>query len=364
MSTARETIVVTGISGNLGQRILPMLSDFDVVGVDMRPPAVSTSLKMFVSADLGSEASCHQLVDLLRETHANQILHLAFVIDPQRTGVLDERRMWQINVAGTARVMEAITEVHRRRGSVRKFIFPSSVSAYGPETAGPVTEDSPLGAHTLPYAIHKQEADEVVRFRAPMLGDCATYILRPHIFAGATMQNYLVGALRGTPTGNGRLGQLWREENRRLPLMLPFGDQYLRKEFQFVHVDDMARLLAHILHQEEKRGALTVLNVAGRGGPVTLQRCAELAGSKIKRVPKFMCRRVLQYLWDRGISGIPPQALPYMIGSYTVNTARLRSFLGSEYESVIRYTNEEALIDSFRAPMPENEKPAAMQQPV
>src|SRR6266496_1503212 len=123
MANARETIIVTGISGNLGLRLLPMLSGFDVVGVDMRPPSVNTSLKMFVSADLGTEASCHQLVDLLRETGATQVLHLAFVIDPQRTGVLDERRMWQINVAGTARVMEAITEVHRRRGRVRKFIF-------------------------------------------------------------------------------------------------------------------------------------------------------------------------------------------------------------------------------------------------
>jgi hypothetical protein len=109
---------------------------------------------------------------------------------------------------------------------------------------------------------------------------------------------------------------------------------------------------------------LTILNVAGRGGPVTLQRCAELAGSKITRVPKFMCRRVLQYFWNRGISGIPPEALPYMIGSYTMNTARLRAFLGAEYESVIHFTNEEALVDSFRSPVPDQEKPAAMQQPV
>ena len=31
------------------------------------------------------------------------------------------------------------------------------------------------------------------------LGDCACYILRPHIFAGASMRNYLIGALRGEP---------------------------------------------------------------------------------------------------------------------------------------------------------------------
>ena len=60
--------------------------------------------------------------------------------------------MWQTNVAGTARVMEAISVVNRTGGHVRQFIFPSSVSAYGPETPGPVKEDFPLRAHTLPYA--------------------------------------------------------------------------------------------------------------------------------------------------------------------------------------------------------------------
>ena len=35
------------------------------------------------------------------------------MLDPVRAGVLDLDRMWQINVAGTARVMEAITEANR-----------------------------------------------------------------------------------------------------------------------------------------------------------------------------------------------------------------------------------------------------------
>ena len=40
------------------------------------------------------------------------------------------------------------SQPHRRRGST--FIFPSSVSAYGPETAGAVKEEPPLRAHTFP----------------------------------------------------------------------------------------------------------------------------------------------------------------------------------------------------------------------
>ena len=195
MSTAtKPTIIVTGISGNLGTRLLRLLDDFQVIGVDFVPPRADLPIK-FEKIDLGRESSCRQLVQIIKESNVRAIVHLAFVIDPLQTGVLDIERMWQINVAGTARVMEAITEVNRHHGHVDTFIFPSSVSAYGPETPGPVKEDFPLGAHTLPYAIHKQESDDVVRFRAESLGDCTTYLLRPHIFAGASMQNYLVSTL-------------------------------------------------------------------------------------------------------------------------------------------------------------------------
>ena len=52
-----------------------------------------------------------------------------------------------------------------------------------------------MAAHTLPYAIHKKQSDEVVQQRAPALRGCSVYILRPHIFAGASVENYLSGSL-------------------------------------------------------------------------------------------------------------------------------------------------------------------------
>lgn len=347
MSSARPTVVVTGIAGNLGQRLLLNLPEFDVVGVDMAPPR-HVQPQRFARLDLGEEDSCRQMVDLLRQTHASALVHLAFVIDPVQTGVLDVDRMWRINVAGTARIMEAIAEVNRYGGAVRKFIFPSSVSAYGPNLPGAVSEDYPLGAHTLPYAIHKQESDDVVRQRAESVGECSTYLLRPHIFAGSTMSNYLIGALRGTPGGRGRLGAWMRSHNWRLPLLLPFGERYLMRRFQFVHVDDMGRLMAYILRRPERSPELTVLNVAGKGDPVTIQFCARLARQRIVRLPgMWLCRAVLRLLWSAGISSIPPDALPYMIGSYLMDTRKLRAFLGTDYDDVIQYSVERALRDSF-----------------
>src|SRR5437588_7219872 len=150
--------------------------------------------------------------------------------------------MWQINVAGTARVMEAITEANRVGDDViRQFIFPSSVSAYGPNLPAPATEESALAAHTLPYAIHKKQSDEVVRQRSPALRGCSVYILRPHIFAGASVENYLLGAFRGTVNGKSERASKLREQGKRLPCMFPTGPQYLANKIQFIHVYDMSR---------------------------------------------------------------------------------------------------------------------------
>src|SRR6184192_3640226 len=165
MGETKPTVLVMGISGNLGLRLLPQLADFNVVGVDLNPPQTNLPLS-FERMDLGQEESCRQLYLLMRQISPVAVVHLAFVIDPVRTGVLDTERMWQINVAGTARVMEAVTEANRTADApVKQFVFPSSVSAYGPSLPEPATEESVLAAHTLPYAIHKKQSDEVVQQR-------------------------------------------------------------------------------------------------------------------------------------------------------------------------------------------------------
>ena len=348
MTDTKPPIVVTGAAGNLGRRLLPLLSGFSVTAVDMTAP--DGGAERFVHLDLGKEESCRELFHLFQQVRPAAVVHLAFVIDPVRTNVLDLDRMWQINVAGTARVLEAVSETNRNGvNTIRKLIHLSSVSAYGSDLARPATEESRLGAHTLPYAIHKKESDEVVQSWAPSLPQSSIYLLRPHIFAGATMDNYLVGAFRGTANGRGRWAEKLRAQGKRLPCILPRQRRYLDNKIQFVHVDDMARLITHIASLDEpETQRLNILNVAGRGDPLTYERCIDLAQAKLLRLPgRWPCRMVLEVLWRTGISAIPPEALPYMTGEYIMDTSRLQAWLGAKYPEVIRYTIEDAFRDTF-----------------
>ena len=156
-------------------------------------------------------------------------------------------------------------------------------------------------------------------------------------------------AFRGVPNGKSARAKKMRSVGKRLPVMLPRGQQYLDNRIQFVHVDDMARLIRHILQREPETQRLTVLNVAGRGEPLTFAKCIELARAKLVQVPgKWLMRQALAFLWKQQITAIPPEATPYMTGEYIMNTDRLRRFLGPEYESVIRYTVADAFADSFK----------------
>ena len=351
MASTKPSLLVTGVSGSLGRRLLPMLSGFHVIGLDTNPPSdVSASLD-FEKVDLGQESSCKRMADILRETRAVGLVHLAFVLDPLRTGILDRDRMWRINVAGTARVLEAIAEANRMGGSVEKLIHLSSVAVYGPDLKRPARENDELKAHTLTYAVHKKEADLAVQARVKNLGGCDVYILRPHIFAGATVKNYMIDCVRGTAFGPGRIGRALSRKGKKLPLLLPFGREYLEHKLQFVHVDDVARLIVWLLARNKEADPLTIVNVAAKGSPISVAQCAELSGARIRRLPSVaLCRATIDWMWSMGVTSIPPDSFPYLIGSYTLDTAKLATLLGKDYNQVIRFTNEAALSDSNLGP--------------
>jgi nucleoside-diphosphate-sugar epimerase len=341
-----KRILVTGISGNLGRRLAPLLESYELVSVDLYPPVAGTPVGKFIQLDLSSEAGQQEVAQIVESEPLDAILHLAFVIDPVRTGILDVDRMWQANVAATQHLLEAVACRNREATRLQLFVFPSSVSAYGPELLESVREDATLQAHTLPYAIHKREADLICQQIFPKLGGCAMYIYRPHIYAGATVDNFILRAIRGKPSGRSWLARAYEKRGWKVPALLPkSGDG---GALQFVHVDDVARVLLWTLHNF-RPGQLQIFNLAGSGSPMTFGECARLAGTPIKRLGSVkQIHRILTLFWKIGLSGVPPESIPYYLTNYTMDTRRLETELGPELEEILRYSTRDALLDAIR----------------
>jgi len=354
MSDAKPAVIVTGVAGQLGVRLLPFLSAWDITGLDTYPPVSSVSLR-FESLDLAKEESCMQLTSIIQDLKPVGVVHLASEPNSPGQNVADTDSMWHSMVAGTARVMEAITEANRDVHVVEKFIYQSSALVYGPDISAPVGEEHPLAADDFPFALQQVEADQVVKQRAPALRGCSVFMLRPQLLAGPGMHNYLIDAFRGAPQGDGKRAQRMRDKGERISYALPYGNDYLQKKKQFLHVDDLARLVAYLLARTEPESQrLTVLNVSGRGDALTVKQCAQAAHATLKRVPgKLGMEKLLEYRWNAGISPVAPEFLPYITGDSLLNTDRLRNFLGDAYEKVIRRTNAEAFSDSFMPAKPE-----------
>jgi UDP-glucose 4-epimerase len=338
-------VLVTGISGNLGCRLAPLLDGYEVVSADLHSPPAGVRVGDFHSIDLSSADGRDRMAQLVRECGADAVLHLAFVVDQVRSGILDRERMRQTNVEGTRCLLDAVAEANRNSPQVRLFVYLSSVSAYGTGHPPSIREDAPLAAETLPYAVDKRETDLLCQQMFPLLGGAALYIFRPHIYAGASIQNWLIDGVLGRPSGRGWLAGLAQRRGWRIPILLPPSANE-KNPLQLVHADDVARTLAWTLaHFHE--GSLEIFNLAGEG-PLALEECARLAHTPIVRPGgERTIRLMLRVFYALGLSAVPAEALPYYLAPPTMDTSRLRATLGNDFEEVVRYSTRAALEDSM-----------------
>lgn len=335
-------ILVTGLSGNLGQQVAPLLAGYPLVGVDLYRPRVEHPQVEFCPLDLSQPEAVGTLEQLLRASQVRLVVHLAFVLDPARTGAVDRQRQWEINVRGTGHLLDAIQRANRQQRQVEFFLYLSSVTSYGPMLPGPVDEDFPQQPHTYTYSIHKKESEDLIRARFPRLNGCAVTIVRGHIFLGPRVDNFIVRSLRGQPGRRTPLGRWVERRGWKLPLLLPRGAEY-DGLYQFMHIEDAARLMAWLCEHYEP-GKLLILNAQGRGAPLTAADIGRVGGVPVWRLPSYKFVGLLYRLfWWLGVSPVPPEAYPYFAGSYVMNTERLERLLGSEYSEIVRYTSEEAM---------------------
>jgi len=338
-------ILLTGVSGNLGYRLAPLLERYEVVSADLYPPPAGVRAGEFHRVDLSAPEGRAEVARLVRETDVDAVVHLAFVVDQVRSGIPERERMRSANVDGTRALLEAVAEANRSGPRVRLFVYPSSVSAYGPNYRELIREDTPLAARSLPYGVDKRDTDLLCQQMHPRLGGCALYIFRPHIFAGRGVQNWLIDAVRGRASGRGAMARWAQRRGWRMPALLP-ASAAGKNRIQLVHVEDVARTLAWTLGKF-RAGAMEIFNLAGEGA-LTLEECVLISGVPIVRLPgEAAVRTMLRVFYALGLSAVPAEALPYFTGSSAMDTSRLQTALGNEYAQVMRYSTRAALEDSL-----------------
>jgi nucleoside-diphosphate-sugar epimerase len=321
------TVAVTGPTGTFGSGLVPLLQDDDrvarVIGIARRPfdPAERGWTKMeYRQGDVRDP-------DALQEAFrgADVVVHLAFLI----TGNASRRTTREINVEGTLNAFRAAA-------GARRFVYASSVAAYGFHDDNPdlIGEDWPVRpAARLFYAQEKAELEQLLEAEAAGSGGPALYLLRPSVVLGPNF----VGGKDVLPGPLAPLGRRLFGRPRRLPVPVPL--LVPEHPLQFVHEDDVGRALHLCVLGAGPPGAY---NIAGDGVLTAGDVVRELGGLPVRlpAAPAQLAARAVSRL-----PFLPPSAEWVEAASRPalMDTTKAREELGWEP----RYTGLEALRDTL-----------------
>lgn len=308
------TVVVTGVSGFLGQRLLPLLDASPavarVVGLDVRDPARRARKLTFHRVDVVNA----DLDALLRG--ADVVVHLAAIVGP----ILDEALMARVNCDGTQRVLDAAA-----RAGIRRVVRPSSAAVYGawPNNPVPLTEDAPLRPSPgfLPALLDAECERRLTEWERAGEARVATRLrIAPIVGPGAS--SLFAAAATGRP-----------------PVVL----RHAVAPVQVVHVDDAAGALL-LAVERELPGAY---NVSADGWLGAEEAAALHPRRHLPGLPADAAERVLHVTWTSGLGDAPPSVLPYLAHPWVVANDRIEE-LG--WKPV--HTNEEAILLASPAERP------------
>ena len=160
MGTDKTKVLVTGISGEIGHSLAHRFIDNDglsVVGIDIREPSEKEILEK-IEFHQGDICDLNFMNTLWDSYEFEYIFHMAAILSSRGEQIPFQTH--HINVEATLRLLEHSHRQFERTKKVTKFIFPSTIGAYGvdratetvPETGA--TEDQFLNPTTM-YGINK-----------------------------------------------------------------------------------------------------------------------------------------------------------------------------------------------------------------
>ena len=172
MVARRDTVIVTGSSGFVGEALLSTLAaSFEVIGLDRSPPKLLPSNASFDEIDLTSDESVARVLAKVRKRCRAPIasaIHLAAYFD--LTGEPDPKYE-QITVRGTERLLRELQSLE-----VEQFVFASSMLVHrGARPGQLIDEDWPLESN-LPYRASKIKTEGLIHAQR---GQIPVVYLRP-----------------------------------------------------------------------------------------------------------------------------------------------------------------------------------------
>jgi threonine 3-dehydrogenase len=126
----RKATLITGAAGEIGQALVDSLvkiSDQQLITLDIQPaPAGVAGKVIHIQGDILDKSMLSRLVS---EYELDTIYHLAALLSTRSE--FTPTAAHQVNVEGTLVLLQMASEQSEWRGSPVKFIFPSSIAAYG-----------------------------------------------------------------------------------------------------------------------------------------------------------------------------------------------------------------------------------------
>ena len=276
-------VVVTGASGFVGEAVCRQLLErgHDVAALVRRPGSEPAGTKALA----GDLTDGDRLRDGIVAAAPDAVVHLAAEIATQR----DERRIREVNVEGTRRLVDACLA-----GGGPRIVFASTVVT-GDAHGALLTEDAPLPV-TTPYGRSKQEGERIV------LGSgLPAVVIRPsHVYGpGGWYAHDLVARLRGP----GRFAVIGRGDNL----------------WDVVHVEDVAS--ACVTAAEADAAVGEVFHCAD-DAPITCYDFLALTARELglgppRRIPAAIARLVAG-----------PNAVAAVVRSARSSNAKLKGVLG------------------------------------
>jgi nucleoside-diphosphate-sugar epimerase len=307
------TVVVTGVAGSLGQRVVGRLVSMPgidrIIGYDVVPAVGFPEPVEVRILDLAGDEGDVDAELARTVAGADGLIHLAW-----RTA--DDKRDTRLAAAAANhRSMQRVVAA-AATGSPASLVHLSSATVYGAWADNPVPLSEEAALRPNPefgFAVEKADAERLVAEFTEDHPEVAVAVLRPTATVGSP-ERPLYRALGGT--GGPAAGDAVRP-------------------VQYLHVDDLAGAVVLAL-AERLRG---VYNVAPDAG-IPEDTARALAGGVARvTLPARLARLVASWGWELWRYGVPVAARAYATHPWVVAPDRLKAA-----GWVPRYSSEEALV--------------------